>query len=136
MISLVGFTLVSKEESNIENIVKETVSTSDHQAVVIHRRHQGRLHLVETVRSPAAHLAARIGLEGEPPRLAARHIELRVVRNGLGATTPHIPIKSGRNRFGRQVAIEWARIVHHDDLLDFPQSALANELAAGLVGGH
>ena len=34
MISLVGFTLVSKEESNIENIVKETVSTSDHQAVV------------------------------------------------------------------------------------------------------
>ena len=35
MISLVGFTLVSKEESNnIENIVKETVSTSDHGAVV------------------------------------------------------------------------------------------------------
>ena len=34
MISLVGFTLVSKEESNIENIVKESVSTSDHQAVV------------------------------------------------------------------------------------------------------
>ena len=34
MISLVGFTLVSKKESNIENLVKETVSTSDHEAVV------------------------------------------------------------------------------------------------------
>ena len=31
MISLVGFTLVSNEESNL---VKETVSTSDHQTVV------------------------------------------------------------------------------------------------------
>src|ERR1039457_5715461 len=34
MISLVGFTLVSNEESNIVNTVKETVSTSDHEAVV------------------------------------------------------------------------------------------------------
>ena len=34
MISLVGFTLVSNDESNIANLVKETVSTSDHAAAV------------------------------------------------------------------------------------------------------
>jgi rare lipoprotein A len=34
MISLVGFTLVSKEESKTENIVKETLSTSDQEATV------------------------------------------------------------------------------------------------------
>ena len=34
MISLVGFTLVSKDESKIENIVKGTVSTSDREADV------------------------------------------------------------------------------------------------------
>ena len=75
------------------------------------------LDLVQSVRAPVGHLAARVVAPLHPPEL-----ELGVEGAELGRAAPHVPIVARRDRLLRQAGVAaGARIVDAEHVFNFPR---------------